>query len=155
MNMRTAQWVNEQVKDCGRRFGFVVDNLDSCISKNRGERVSFSENSSLALTFNKNRISIIGTGKKNAGRIGVSQCSANDDFDARIGIAIAWARYKGIAIPATFVPASRLDALERGCRFRYEGKKYRVLDTTKTGVYVQKKNGKIRLFSGDSRVEVL
>ena len=28
MNMRTAQWVNEQVKDCGRRFGFLTDDLD-------------------------------------------------------------------------------------------------------------------------------
>lgn len=155
MNTRTEQWVSEQVKDCGRRFGFLTDNLDSYIPKNPGQGISLSENSNLALTFSKNRISIIGTGKKNAGRIGVSQCSANDEFDARIGIALAWARYKGVAIPAAFVPASRLDTLERGCRFRYEGKKYRVLDTTKTGVYVQKKNGKIRLFSGDSRVEVL
>lgn len=155
MNMKAAQWVNEQVKDCGRRFGFVVDNLNNRIHVNTQDRDYFSDNSSLMMTFNKNRVSIIGTGKKNAGRIGVSQCSANDEFDARIGIALAWARYKGIAIPAAFVPASRLDTLERGCKFRYEGKKYRVLDATRTGVYVQKKNGKIRLFSGDSRVEVL
>ena len=154
MNMRTAQWVEEQVKDCGRRFGFLTSNLDGYVHRNIQKQFFFSDNSSLMLHFDKNRISIVGTGKKNAGRIGVSQCSANDEFDARIGIAIAWARYKGIAIPATFVPASRLDTLERGCRFRYEGKKYRVLDTTRTGVYVQKKNGKIRLFSGDSRVEV-
>lgn len=155
MNTRTAQWVREQVKDCGRRFGFLTDNLNDYANKTFKTLHFYSPNSSLILTINKNRVSIIGTGKKNAGRIGVSQCSANDEFDARIGIALAWARYKGVAIPAAFVPASRLDTLERGCKFRYEGKKYRVLDTTKTGVYVQKKNGKIRLFSGDSRVEVL
>lgn len=155
MNMRTEQWVQEQFKDCGRRFGFLTDDLDGYIHKTVRRQYFFSSNSSLLLTFDNNRVSITGTGKKNAGRIGVSQCSANDTFDPRIGIALAWARYKGVAVPAAFVPASRLDTLERGCQFRYEGKKYRVLDTTKTGVYVQKKNGKIRLFSGDSRVEVL
>lgn len=155
MNTRTTQWVEEQVKDCGRRFGFLTDHLNDYANKTFKALHFYSPNSNLILTINKNRISIIGTGKKNAGRIGVSQCSVNDDFDPRIGIALAWARYKGVAVPAAFVPASRLDTLERGCRFRYEGKKYRVLDTTKTGVYVQKKNGKIRLFSGDSRVEVL
>ena len=155
MNMRTAQWVEEQVKDCGRRFGFLTDNLDSYVHKNIQKQFFFSDNSGLMLHFDKNRISIIGTGKKNAGRIGVSQCSINDEFDPRIGIALAWARYKGVAVPATFVPASRLDTLERNCVFRLEGKKYRVLDTTSNGVYVKKKNGKIRLFSGDIRVEVL
>lgn len=155
MNMRTAQWVEEQVKDCGRRFGFLIDNLNGRIHDNTQNRVSFSPNSSLILIFDENRISIVGTGKKNAGRIGVSQCSANDEFNARIGIALAWARYKGIAVPSAFAPASRLDTLERGCNFRLGGKKYRVLDTTSNGVYVKKKNGKIRLFSGDNRVEVL
>lgn len=155
MNMRTAQWVEEQVKDCGRRFGYVIDDLNNRTHDNTQNRVCFSYNSSLVMSFDKNRISIIGTGKKNAGRIGVSQCSTNDKFDVKIGIALAWARYKGIAVPSAFAPASRLDTLERDCKFRLEGKKYRVLDTTSNGVYVKKKNGKIRLFSGDTRVEVL
>ena len=144
------EWVNSQFKDFGRNLGAVIDTLP------RRCKTSYTySNSSFLCTITDHSVKIVGVGKRNLGRVGVSQCSPNDHFDIRTGIALAWARYKGASIPTAFAPAPRVDTVELGGKVRYAGKKYRVKDCTKRGVYVETKKGKIKLLPPETRVEVI
>lgn len=61
-------------------------------------------------------IQIVGMKKK---KRGIAKCHENDNFNPAIGIAYAWARYKGEAIPTTFIIEKSLAEMKNGDMFYF------------------------------------
>ena len=62
------------------------------------------------------------------GKIASAKCKETDKYNLKVGIAIAWARYKRIPIPNF---SMQLGELKQGEEFIYKFNRYKVHETTK------------------------
>lgn len=89
------------------------------------------------------RVSVYRKGKKTIMQIvnmkkekrGIAICHENDEFDPKIGIAYAWARYKKEAIPS-FSVEKRLSEMQNGDTFYFHNSKYQFIGHYKMNLYI-------------------
>ena len=81
---------------------------------------------------------------RKTGKVATSRCSPNDKFNDLIGIAVAWAKYKGKPIPVVGRTVV-LSSLNNNDVFIYNYEKYRIIRTI----------GSICCFTGENKPYVL
>ena len=148
-------WVERQIKDFIRSNG-NGEVLEQSLLYNFPKTTINSLHISIRPA--KNVVSITGVGRKNSGRYGEAVCSINDGFDAKKGFAMAWARYKGEAIPqAVLLDKKPLGSLSRGTRIRISTGIYYVITKQNFQDYtiIETQSGWIERHPNDMLVEVL
>lgn len=130
-------WTVRQIKDFNRATGLCIKLVDSAVKEQSEltgaymdtgvyylvhERGVTIQNEKFVLNVNNNgTTSILNIGK---GYVGFSKCNKKDDYNYWLGIAIAWARYKGEKLPEFSV---KVKDLKIGDKFKHNNGVYELL----------------------------
>ena len=173
--MTGKTFVEKYYKDFGRHFGHTVEQIARReLTETDAKKGWTTRSSGSGIIFKANgrtgMVQFVGVGRRNLGKIGTAKCSPSDKFNLKTGIAIAWARYNGVAdIPDMSEPEEAphslitlLEEMTYGRHFRYQGKEYTFIEPSgfRNGNFVQKVKkggvlGKIILLPDTTEVEPL
>ena len=148
-------WTERQIKDFIRSNGWGEE-LETVLDS----RMTGLKTSSIVVSFNykKRTVRIVGISQKNTGRVGESKCRKEEKYDKRKGFALAWARYKGEAIPqAVLLDKKPLGSLSRGTRIKISTGIYYVVTKQNFQDYtiIETQSGWIERHPNNMLVEVL